>query len=62
MTDHGETKDSGCGVNADICTCGCGKSRDEVVSEIASRHLLNWDQAEALFDEANRTRAASVTP
>lgn len=49
-------------MNADICTCGCGKSRDEVVSEIASRHLLNWDQAEALFDEANRTRAASVTP
>lgn len=44
-----------------MCRCGCGKTRDDAVADVASRMLLNWEQASAVVAraeaEAMRRRA-----
>lgn len=38
------------------CTCGCGLTRRQAVSEVAHKLSLNEEQADALFARAQKIR------
>ena len=43
----------------DGCTCGCGKTRSQVVREIMTTCTVNEEQADAMFDEGNLSRSGA---